>query len=77
MGIEPTYPAWKAGVLRPPGPKPGALAKLSHTPSQLYSTIHSKLHTKSKNQTFLKAGHLDSASLHLDDFATQNSVCIK
>ena len=57
MGIEPTYPAWKAGVLplnytrtfvlekiaflksgwqdsnlRPPGPKPGALAKLSHTP---------------------------------------------
>ena len=33
MGIEPTYPAWKAGVLRPPGPKPGALAKLSHTPS--------------------------------------------
>ena len=41
------------------------------------SFIHSKLHTKSKNQTFLKAGHLDSASLHLDDFATQNSVCIK
>ena len=30
-----------------------------------------------KNQTFWKAGHLDSASLHLDDFATQNSVCIK
>ena len=25
----------------------------------------------------MKAGHLDSASLHLDDFATQNSVCIK
>ena len=41
------------------------------------SFVHSKLHTKSKNQTFLKAGHLDSASLHLDDFATQNSVCIK
>ena len=51
MGIEPTYPAWKAGVLplnytrmksgwqdsnlRPPGPKPGALAKLSHTPKDL------------------------------------------
>ena len=33
------------------------------------SFVHSKLHTKSKNQTFLKAGHLDSASLHLDDFA--------
>ena len=56
MGIEPTCPAWKAGVLplnytrkrsiniklksgwqdsnlRLPGPKPGALAKLSHTPS--------------------------------------------
>ena len=48
MGIEPTYLAWKASVLplnytrlksgwqdsnlRPPGPKPGALAKLSHTP---------------------------------------------
>ena len=41
------------------------------------SFVHSKLHTKSKNQTFLKAGHLDSASLHLDDFATQNSVCTK
>ena len=93
MGIEPTYPAWKAGVLPlnytrisvgVTGFEPAtswsqtsALAKLSHTPSQLYSTIHSKLHTKSKNQTFLKAGHLDSASLHLDDFATQNSVCIK
>ena len=52
MGIEPTYPAWKAGVLplnytrttsgwqdsnlRPPGPKPGALAKLSHTPMVLF-----------------------------------------
>ena len=47
MGIEPTYPAWKAGVLplnytREVGvtgfepatswSKPGALAKLSHTP---------------------------------------------
>ena len=41
------------------------------------SFVHSKLHTKSKNQTFLKAGHLDSATLHLDDFATQNSACIK
>ena len=59
MGIEPTYPAWKAGVLplnytrmlavislqqsgwqdsnlRPPGPKPGALAKLSHTPFSIH-----------------------------------------
>ena len=59
MGIEPTYPAWKAGVLplnytrnskcsfkeqsgwqdsnlRPPGPKPGALAKLSHTPKVFF-----------------------------------------
>ena len=44
MGIEPTYPAWKAGVLPLnytrikheneffPAPKAGALAKLSHTP---------------------------------------------
>ena len=48
MGIEPTYLAWKASVLplnytrlksgwqdsnlRPPDPKSGALAKLSHTP---------------------------------------------
>ena len=67
MGIEPTYPAWKAGVLplnytriyaetvmllqqsgwqdsnlRPPGPKPGALAKLSHTPMS-YNIISMKL----------------------------------
>ena len=55
MGIEPTYPAWKASVLplnytfiyninrqsewqdlnlRLPGPKPGALAKLSYIPKQ-------------------------------------------
>ena len=33
---------WQDSNLRPPGPKPGALAKLSHTPSQqrvLYMTI--------------------------------------
>ena len=61
MGIEPTYPAWKAGVLplnytrmlrkksgwqdsnlRPPGPKPGALAKLSHTP--LFTLIRDASH---------------------------------
>ena len=37
------------------------------------SFIHSKLHTKSekidKHILSLKAGHLDSAALHLDDFA--------
>ena len=61
MGIEPTYPAWKAGVLplnytrkiyyksgwqdsnlRPPGPKPGALAKLSHTPLSLFASLKDK-----------------------------------
>ena len=30
-----------------------------------------------KHFVAVKAGHLDSALLHLDDFATQNSVCIK
>ena len=44
-------------------------------------SVHSKLHTKSekidKHILSLKAGHLDSATLHLDDFATQNPVCIK
>ena len=30
-----------------------------------------------RNQSSLKAGHLDSASLHLDDFAAQNFVCLQ
>ena len=39
--------------------------------------VPSKLHTDSVYKHAGKSGHLDSASLHLDDFATQNSVCIK
>ena len=93
MGIEPTYPAWKAGVLPlnytrisvgvtgfEPATSWSQTRRSSQAephPDSIVSPIHSKLHTKSKNQTFLKAGHLDSATLHLDDFATQNSVCIK
>ena len=68
MGIEPTYPAWKAGVLPlnytrkvgvtgfEPATSWSQTRRSSQAephPDSIVSPIHSKLHTKSKNQTFL------------------------
>ena len=74
MGIEPTYPAWKAGVLplnytrmksgwqdsnlRPPGPKPGALAKLSHTPKDSIFVLRYITNTRIFNEHYFYNIHL-------------------